>query len=1161
MRTLLLLFLSIKFILSVNAQCSFTASLSINPSCYSICNGSATINVSGGTPPFTLYYDSYPVATFTGSYFIDSLCLADYVLVIEDASGCSEYLNISVDHPSNLSGTTVTPSVIHESCPGNYDGEVSVSISGSTGPYSSILLDTVTGSMINTLASPADNLGPYAYIIEVMNSLNQCSLFPATVNPGLASNCGTIIGQYFYDENNNCLFDGTDFNFGSAYNDFFTLMPTGHTIDLNADGTFTRSVPLGNYTLNTNVYTNPCLPTSLNFTFGGQVINLQVGDPISNNTCGLSLSATITNSCFGFCNGGVAINAVGGTPPYSYSLYGADSLGSASNLCPGNHVAVVHDATGCYESILFTIDSSNVDTSLTISATILPQSCPVGPPDGSVSLALSGVNSPYNVLWTHDASTSTSITGLVAGSYSATITSAAGTCNYESYTVPLSPSSTCPGISGFNYFDLNNNCVFDSTDHPAIFMVFVTLDSLTGPPFSYYANPYSDTSGFFYCNLPYGNYTVTPYMPIYPGLEMNCDTIYYGNLSSTNTSDTGLNFSLQDNDFCGDTFNYELISNCANGLIDLNSLEGSLVELAVMDPYYSSVGYNTIELQPDFDYLILAVDTSGCSELIEIHTPVLGQMEDSLFNFGINNESCWLGFDGNITVNYSGTDPLHYIWTTNDTTNSIANLSQGNYDLHLSNTLTGECKTFSFYVDSDSACGTVIGQVFFDVNGNCTYEPTIDHTDFSTCFNYVMLNSWDYILTDSTGWFQFEAATGSFNLEYLSPYCSDSTLIFASPCWNYATATIDSIGSISDTVFFPLDVSGDPNVTVSCYGFGAVPGFEMFFQVFYENMSNVPIDGQLFCVLDDTLTLSSWSIAPDFISGDTLFWNLYGLIYSGGFNNLTISATLPPDPGLLGSSIVNSCGFIASGPEAITGNNFCTSSTTVVGSYDPNNKLVHPTGVGPLGYIKHADSLLTYIINFQNTGTAPAHNIVIKDTISSHLDISSLIVTDASHMYTYTVNGNVVEFEFPSIMLPDSTSNEPGSHGFIKYEIHVNPELPEMTMIENTAYIYFDFNPPIVTNTTLNTINNFVSVNESKVESKVGFKAYPNPFNQFFILQPDNVQEPYDIDIIDIAGKNVLTFANKKGLTKINTSSLMPGCYLVRMESDSGTKSLKLIKQ
>jgi hypothetical protein len=107
---------------------------------------------------------------------------------------------------------------------------------------------------------------------------------------------------------------------------------------------------------------------------------------------------------------------------------------------------------------------------------------------------------------------------------------------------------------------------------------------------------------------------------------------------------------------------------------------------------------------------------------------------------------------------------------------------------------------------------------------------------------------------------------------------------------------------------------------------------------------------------------------------------------------------------------------------------------------------------------------LHYTIRFQNTGTYLAENVVIRDTLPLALDILTLRMGPASHPYTYTASGNgILEFTFSGINLPDSASNEPGSHGLVSFSIE--PMLP-LTLgeeITNVADIYFDFNPPIHT--------------------------------------------------------------------------------------------------
>lgn len=143
-------------------------------------------------------------------------------------------------------------------------------------------------------------------------------------------------------------------------------------------------------------------------------------------------------------------------------------------------------------------------------------------------------------------------------------------------------------------------------------------------------------------------------------------------------------------------------------------------------------------------------------------------------------------------------------------------------------------------------------------------------------------------------------------------------------------------------------------------------------------------------------------------------------------------------------------------------NNTLSYCFTVVASLDPNNKTVYPTG-SVIG-----SDWLTYTVNFQNTGNSYAQHIYILDTLDSNLDESTFQLLSWSHENQTIVNGNVVRFNFPNINLPDSNANEPASHGYVQYKIKAKENLAPGAHIYNTAYIYFDFNAPVVTNTTDN---------------------------------------------------------------------------------------------
>jgi uncharacterized repeat protein (TIGR01451 family) len=144
----------------------------------------------------------------------------------------------------------------------------------------------------------------------------------------------------------------------------------------------------------------------------------------------------------------------------------------------------------------------------------------------------------------------------------------------------------------------------------------------------------------------------------------------------------------------------------------------------------------------------------------------------------------------------------------------------------------------------------------------------------------------------------------------------------------------------------------------------------------------------------------------------------------------------------------------------------------IIDSFDPNDKAVSPEGVTDQHYTPTGRAL-DYVVRFQNTGTAVAYEVVVVDTLSEHLDISTLRVGAVSHPYKLSVSGKgrpVLTFTFNNINLPDSNANEPASHGRIQFSIRPKAGLPEKTRVENFADIFFDYNEPIRTNTTLNTI-------------------------------------------------------------------------------------------
>ncbi len=171
-----------------------------------------------------------------------------------------------------------------------------------------------------------------------------------------------------------------------------------------------------------------------------------------------------------------------------------------------------------------------------------------------------------------------------------------------------------------------------------------------------------------------------------------------------------------------------------------------------------------------------------------------------------------------------------------------------------------------------------------------------------------------------------------------------------------------------------------------------------------------------------------------------------------------------------------------------------------IGSYDPNDKTGYPLGYDIQNYIEQ-NQPLEYHIRFQNTGTDTAFNVVIKDILDTTLlDLASLQVGASSHPYRFDLyDGNLLQFTFDNIQLPDSNINEPASHGFVRFTIDQKLNNPIGSTLQNTADIFFDFNTAITTNTTLHTIGkNFILfniVNTTPIQKEnIYVKIFPNPF-------------------------------------------------------------------
>jgi uncharacterized repeat protein (TIGR01451 family) len=239
----------------------------------------------------------------------------------------------------------------------------------------------------------------------------------------------------------------------------------------------------------------------------------------------------------------------------------------------------------------------------------------------------------------------------------------------------------------------------------------------------------------------------------------------------------------------------------------------------------------------------------------------------------------------------------------------------------------------------------------------------------------------------------------------------------------------------------------------------------------------------------------------------------------------------------------------------VASNNANSTTQAVAGSYDPNDK-VESHGEQILFSSFTSNDYLEYTIRFENNGSAGALTIHIDDVLDSQLDENSIVMLSASHNYSLDRLGIALTWNFNNINLPVSIPNTDIGKGFVKFKIKPKPGYAVGDIIPNTAQIYFDTNPAIVTNT-FNT--KFVTTLGNDLFTESSILLFPNPTTNLVQVTITNSPETIDnITIYDVLGKNVMTItAIASNQKTIDASTLAKGIYLVEITTEHHFKQIK----
>ena len=382
-----------------------------------------------------------------------------------------------------------------------------------------------------------------------------------------------------------------------------------------------------------------------------------------------------------------------------------------------------------------------------------------------------------------------------------------------------------------------------------------------------------------------------------------------------------------------------------------------------------------------------------------------------------------------------------------------------------------------------------------------------------------------------------------------APYYSAGTT-------NYNDVSI-ALGSGTQTLYFPITlVSGYNDVAVSIVSVSPPrPGFNYTNKIVYRNLGVATASGQISFTKDTNATITSVS-QPGIVSSATGFtYDFTNLTpYETRFINVTMSVPAIPIVNI-NDVLINNATVSAPSSDINVSNNAFSNSQIVVASYDPNDKMESHGKEIQFNQFAASDYLY-YTIRFQNEGTANAISVKIEDLLDSKLDETSIQMINASHGYVMERINNQIIWKFDYINLPPALSNEEMSKGYVFFKIKLKPGFAIGDIVPNTANIYFDTNPAIVTNT-FNT--QFVSILGNLVFETSNFLLVPNPASNFVqVYLQSNSENIKSIVIYDILGKKVkeVNGVNSKEV-QINTSDLSKGLYMVEITSDTLIKQIK----
>jgi uncharacterized repeat protein (TIGR01451 family) len=835
-------------------------------------------------------------------------------------------------------------------------------------------------------------------------------------------------------------------------------------------------------------------------------------------------NVTITGypvSCFNGSNGVALANPSGGTPPYTYAWTpSGGNTQSINNLVAGTYTCTVTDGLGCVTWSVVTITQP---TAVTANASAVSNgicSC-----NGIATVAGGGGVAPYSYHWSPTGQNTATASYLCAGTYTATVTDAHG-CSITSTVVMTTP----PALTALSttYTNITCNGMCDGS-------ISVVVGGGT-PPYTYLWYPTGQTTA---------------------AMSGLCADFYVLSVTDNNgCQDSMSNVNITQPAALACSTNVVTNATCGN-----SDGSASVVAGGGTAPY--TYLWNTSPPQTTATavglaagvYDVTITDAHGCT--ISATRIINGGITATLSSY--TSVSCANCCDGAIAITASGGSPPYtYLWSPNGGTSAAAsNLCAGAYTCTVSD--ANSCLGFLIYTITD--LHSLSGTIYFDTNQNGirdTGEPPLSS-------HRVQINPGNIIAyTNGNGDYTAYVHAGSYTVSYVVPTGFTQTSLPVT----YAVSVPPAQTGLDFGSYSAQSLYGQ-QLYVWHHSMRCAPS-QGYTSSSVRNVGTLPESGSITMVHSSNIPFNSSSPAPAAINGDTLIWYYTNLQPNQTFDISLITFNDPAAGNTVWYTTVDSVTDLAGNPILQYTDSF---SFVVTCSCDPNDKEVNPPGFTAQHYTA-MNSELTYTLNFQNTGNDTAFNVSILDTLSASLNLGTFkFVAASDSVSTELLPGRVLRFTFSNIQLPDSNVDFEGSKAYVAFSIKPNTGLPDPTVINNRADIYFDSNPKVATNTAYNTFTNSpLSISETSSGGDF-ITIYPNPFHSSATVILSEQFNGGTMVIYDAIGNLVLqsTINHQKveisnlvlqstiNHQKVEISNLTPGIYLLKLEAGNNKAVRKLI--